>query len=129
MNYINNPVTKGNYTEQDIREYAFYRKNKGITGIQELLNNQQVLDGTIAPDEHEDYCEPLAISKETVITIELSTGGDADGFKLTFNEHKELTSGVYYWADWGVYEEIRLSEEELQSVDNLYCISDWFVSQ
>lgn len=37
-------------------------------------------------------------------------------------------SGVYYWADWGVYQEVRLSEEELDSVDSVYSISDWFVS-
>lgn len=128
MQHIDNPVTKGNYTEQDLREYAFYRKTKGIAGIQKLLNNKQVLESIISPDEHEDYREPLAITQETVITIELSTGGDADGFKLTFNEHKELMSGVYYWADWGVYQEVRLSEEELESIDSLYSISDWFVS-
>lgn len=32
------------------------------------------------------------------------------------------------FADWGVYEEIWLSKEELESVDSLYAISDWFVS-
>jgi hypothetical protein len=70
----------------------------------------------------------LGFSRETVVTVELSTGGDADGFKLTFDENKELVSGLYYWADWCVYEEIRLPKDELELVDRLYYVSDWLAS-
>lgn len=44
MNYIDNPVTKGKYTEQDLREYAFYRKNQEICAILKLLNDTSVTE-------------------------------------------------------------------------------------
>lgn len=125
---MQNPVNNGKYTDQDLREYALYRKNGEIEGIKDLLSDIRVSDGVISPDEHDEYREPLAFSKEIVIDIQLSTGGDADGFKLSFNETYELISGVYYWADWGVYEEIKLSYEELDSVDALYSVGEWLRS-
>lgn len=125
---MENPVTNGSYTQQDVREYAYYRKGCEIAGIEDLLKDKKVLDGDITVEEHEEYREPLAITRKTVVTIELSTGGDADGFKLTLNEYHEVVSGTYYWADWGVYEEVRLSNDELDLVDNLYYVSEWLKS-
>ncbi len=122
---MDNPVTNGNYTKEDVRDYAYYRKGCELYNIEELLKNKKVQNGEISPEEHEDYREPLAITKETVVKIELSWGGDADGFKLTFDENKQLISGVYYWADWGAYEEIQLSDQELGLVDLLYAVSGY----
>jgi len=121
---MQNP-TQGKYTKEDLREYALYRKNDEIEDIKKLFQDQSVQSGEKSPEEHNEYREPLAFSKETVIDIQLSTGGDADGFKLSFNEHNELMDGVYYWADWGVYEEVRLNNEELELVDSLYSVTDW----
>ncbi len=122
---MENPVTNGNYTKEDVRDYAYYRKGCELYDIEELLKDKKVQDGEISAEDHEDYREPLAISKETVVKIELSWGGDADGFKLTFDENNQLINGVYYWADWGVYEEVRLSDEELDLVDQLYAVSEY----
>lgn len=127
--YIQRPTEKGTYTKEDLREYARQRKNTEIVDIQNLFNDKNILDGTISLEDHEEYREPLSIAKEVVITIFLSTGGDGDGFKLTFNEHNELIKGLYYWADWGAYEEVRLTNQEAELVDGLYCISDWLNNQ
>lgn len=105
---------------EDLKEYARYRKNKDIKNIQSILSEQKIE----SPEDHEEYREPLSFSKQTVIHILLSTGGDADGYKLTFDEDT-LISGVYYWADWGVYEEVGLTDEETEIVDRLYCVTDW----
>lgn len=120
---MDNPVTKGNYTKEQVRDYAYYRKACEVEEIEQLLTDKKVENGEISLEEQEDYREPLAISKETVVKIELSWGGDADGFKLILDANDQLISGVYYWADWGVYEEVGLSDEELELVDRLYSIS------
>lgn len=124
MQYMPNP-TQGKHTKEDLKEYALYRKNDEIEDIKKLFQDQSVVNGEKSVEEHNEYREPLAFSKEAVIDIQLSTGGDADGFKLSFNEQNELMDGVYYWADWGVYEEVRLSNEELELVDTLYSVTDW----
>ena len=120
MEYIQSPTIKSSYTKDDLREYALYRKSRDIENINSILCEQNIE----SPEDHEAYREPLSFSKQTVVHILLSTGGDADGYKLTFDEDKNLISGVYYWADWGVYEEVELKEEELEAVDNLYYITD-----
>lgn len=129
MSYMESPTTKSQYTAEDLKDYALYRKNREIEGIEQLCNDKKITSGEVEVYEHEDYREPLSISKETVIDILLSTGGDADGFKLTFNQHNDLISGIYYWADWGVYEEVRLSYDEVELVDSLYAVSEWLTSQ
>ena len=122
---MQNPTTHGRYTEEDLKEYALYRKRDEIENIKKLFQNKSITDGEMSPQEHLEYREPLAFSKEIVIDIQLSTGGDADGYKLSFNKSGELMNGVYYWADWGVYEEVRLNKNELELVDNLYSVTDW----
>src|SRR3989344_3354995 len=125
MQYMQNPVNDGKYTKEDLRDYALYRKNDEIEDIKSLFKDQSVQNGEVSPQELDSYRKPLAFCKETVIDIQLSTGGDADGFKLSFNEQNELMDGVYYWADLGVYEEVRLSNEELELVDSLYSVTEW----
>lgn len=122
MNYMPNPVINGKYSEQDLREYARYRKAKDIEGIMRMHKDPNIQNCAMAIDDHEDYREPLAYSKQIIMDIQLSTGGDADGYKLTFDDNNELLSGVYYWADWGVYQEVRLDEEELVLVESLYTV-------
>ena len=125
---MENPLILGHYGQEDLVDYALYRKSREMESVKKLLNDERVKEGRFTPCELEDYREPLAFSRESVVTVELSTGGDADGFKLTFDENKELVSGVYYWADWGVYEEVHLTNSELDLVDRLYSVSDWLAS-
>jgi hypothetical protein len=124
MDYMESPTRKGNYTAQDLREYTLYRKTTELDRVKKLMNGNNLLNGTTSVDDYDRI--PLAIFKEVVITVELSTGGDADGFKITLNEEYEPVSGVYYWADWGVYEEVQLNNEELELVDSMYSISNVF---
>ncbi|MEP7167422.1 MAG: hypothetical protein ABI758_05585 [Candidatus Woesebacteria bacterium] len=125
MKIVQQPTVKGSCTKKECEEYASQRKDWAIKNIQTILTDSKVQNGEISFDEHEDYCEPLSISREILVEIQLSTGGDADGFKLIFDEYYTVMKGVYYWADWGVYEEVQLSDEELETVESLYNISDW----
>jgi len=108
------PTINSNYTKEDLKEYALYRKNEEMKSAKAILSSD--LEDY---KEHEEYREPLAVSKSTLVIIELSWGGDADGYKLTYRRNK-LESGVYYWADWGVYEEVALSDEELEQIAQIY---------
>jgi hypothetical protein len=125
---MENPLILGHYGQEDLVDYALYRKGREMESVKKLLTDERVEEGRLTTCELEDYREPLAFSRETVVTVELSTGGDADGFKLTFDESKELVGGLYYWADWGVYEEVNLTNGELDLVDRLYSVSDWLAS-
>lgn len=122
MSYMPNPTINGKFTEEDLREYALYRKDQDIEGIMKMHEDPNIQNCAMPIDDHEEYREPLALSKQVVMDIQLSTGGDADGYKLTFDENNEPISGVYYWADWGVYQEVRLDEEELELVESLYTV-------
>lgn len=101
MSNVQRPTVKGKYTKEDCREYVQKRKDWAIENIHTIRNDQKVKDGEISPDEHEEYWEPLAMVPEVLVDIQLSTGGDADGFKLIFDEDYTVIKGVYYWADWG----------------------------
>lgn len=108
------PTINSNYTKNNLKEYAHKRAMIELATI-------DFLSGKEEPTESEEYREPLAITESKVFTIELSTGGDADGFKLTYIG-TDLISGYYYWADWGVYEEVELKAEELDKVASFYGI-------
>lgn len=114
---MDNPTRKAGYTKEDLKEYARYRKQKDIKGIDKVLHS--VEDAR----EHEDYRLPLSVTEMKVVNIQLSWGGDEDGYKLYFDSSGELSHGVYYWADWGVYEEVALSYEEAEKVVEYYRIS------
>jgi hypothetical protein len=122
---MENHTIRGGFAEADLRKYAGFRKNQEISDIKAILKDSRLIDGSMGLYEHQGYRDPLAFDKTIVIDIQLSTGGDADGYKLSFDENKTLISGIYYWADWGVYEEIKLNNEELELIDNLYSVSDW----
>lgn len=125
MEYIERPTIKAGYTKQDLTNYAFYRKRKEIEDAKMLFGDKDIKEGHKSVWEHEDYREPLSIAKQIVAEVLLSTGGDADGFKFTFDDEKNLLYGVYFWSDWGAYEEVALSDNELELIDRLYCVSDW----
>lgn len=117
------PTIRRNYTPQDLKEYARLRYQREMEDTAEIL---AALDsGKIEEaSEHKKYREPLEITHSHQIKIGLSWGGDEDGFILDYDENKELTSGVYYWADWGVYEEVRLKEKEAEEVERLFLCGD-----
>lgn len=115
------PTIKGKYTKQDLEDYALYRKNRefdSMDAVQAAVKEELVEEA----DEHESYRYPLAVTTQFLVVIELSTGGDADGFKLRYSKDDRLEpdGGVYYWADWGVYEEVPLTPEEAIQVANYF---------
>lgn len=65
-----------------------------------------------------DACEDRISILE--VKILLSWGGPADGFKLTFDTDKNLIGGVYYRANWGEYQEARLTDDEAEGVFSFY---------
>ncbi len=79
-------------------------------------------------EETEEYYnenrEPLSIEVYKEVKILLSWGGGEDGFKLVFDKENELISGIYYCADWGEYEEVSLSDDELDLIYNHYLYGD-----
>jgi hypothetical protein len=70
----------------------------------------------------ENELDPLAIDREILIHIQLSTGGPGDGFKLRYSTDGDLLGGVYYFADWYDYAERPLSTEEADQVAEAYGI-------
>lgn len=85
----------------------------------------QAIARRVEDESGDDYeRQPLCIDTTLTKNIVLSTGGPADGFKLTFTVYedgeKELSSGVYYRADWGAYREAELTNDEAQEVFEFY---------
>lgn len=107
-------------TKEQARQYARERMMQEIERIKKL----QSIEDIDEREKNENWREPLAVSKGYTITIELSTGGDADGFILQYDKDKELTGGVYYWADWGFYEEITLRMKEARLIEEIYLAGD-----
>jgi hypothetical protein len=78
------------------------------------------------PQESEDNRDILSIDTEIVKKILLSWGGGSDGFKLYFDNEKNLLRGVYFMSDWGVYEESELNNEESELIYNFYMGGEFF---
>ncbi len=116
------PTVKANYTKQELEAYALYRKNAEVRTIKKLLRKKAVRTGEQSIEEQEEYREPLAIERYTELKIQLSWGGDGCGYFITVDSDGEVVKGVYYWEDWGVYEEVPLSKEELELVSQAYYI-------
>mgnify|MGYP001592190929 CR=1 FL=1 len=112
------PTTKVNYTKEELREYALSRKKQEMTDINKI--NSETGGDWEEIEKHPDYKMPLSYDESKEIKILLSWGGGEDGFKLNFDKENELTGGKYYWADWGVYEEVELSFEEAEKVAEFY---------
>ena len=116
------PTTKHTYTKEDLQQYAVYRKNLALKTLQKLLRKKAVRTGEQRIEEQEEYSEPLAVDRFTELRIQLSWGGDGDGYCITIDSDCQIVKGVYYWEDWGVYEEVPLSEEELEAINQAYYI-------
>jgi hypothetical protein len=71
-------------------------------------------------DEVEEYREPLSLDERKEVTVLLSWGGPSDGYKVYFDKDGEAIEGSYFFADWFVYEEFKLSDEELERVLAIY---------
>lgn len=116
------PTKKNNYTKKDLVNYAQWRKDEEFKDLAKI-NDWQEKNQDKNKEDCEHYREPLAITITKVVKVELSTGGDADGFLLEFDKNN-LTGGKYYWADWGVYEEVNLTDEETEQIFNNYLYGD-----
>ena len=71
-------------------------------------------------DEVEEYREPLSQDVRKEVTVLLSWGGPSDGYKIYFDKDGEAAEGYYFFADWFEYEEIKLTDEELERVLAIY---------
>ncbi len=105
------PTVKRNYTKEDLERYARYRKNAELHALKKLLRKKMVRHGLQTIYEQEEYREPLALDRYTEFRIQLSTGGDGDGYRITIDSEGNLVRGTYYWEDWCVYEEVPLSKD------------------
>ncbi len=117
---MKNPTHEAGFSKEDLKKYAQYRKEREFLRINKLNG----IEDSEERENSDENREPLSFDIEKVVKIQLSWGGDGDGYKLTFDKENNLISGVYYWEDWGVYEEINLSDEEVDEVYSLYLYSD-----
>ena len=109
-------------TKDQARNYALQRAQEEI---EELMKaKEEVSKGKEWEEDQENLREPLNIEASHRVTIQLSWGGDGDGFILEYNRDGELMSGLYYWEDWGYYEEVRLTQKEAELVEEVYLGGD-----
>ena len=88
-------------------------------GMKKELSRIDDLRGVEEPEEKDEYREPLSIDVTKEVKILLSWGGGEDGFKLRFKDN-DLLGGVYYMANWGEYEEVEMTEEEADKIQDFY---------
>jgi len=122
MKYMENPCHKAGYKKEDLIEYARYRKNLEMEDNKKILKKAQKKN--IPVNEMDEYRNPLSVNKITKLNILLSWGGDGDGYKLEIDEENNIIRGFYYWEDWGVYEEVGLTNEEIDNIVNIYLYGD-----
>lgn len=101
------------------------KKNIRAEAIEELkrIKDLNELRGQEKEETDEYYNlnrEPLSVDTRIEKTILLSWGGPSDGFKLYFDEAKELVQACYWVAEWGTYDETWLNDEEAQEVYDFY---------
>ena len=108
------PTTQSDYTSQDLKDYAEWRYKQELKDLKKI--KKQLDDEVTTLDQCEDFREPLSIMELREVIIQLSWGGDGDGYKLYFDDENNLIKMIYYWEDWGVYEEIEITNEEEQKL-------------
>lgn len=110
-----NPIHKGIREKKELKNYAIKRAREEIARARYLnaLNEEE-------KETNEEARYPLSITESKLFKIELSTGGDADGFLIELDTDGQLMGGVYYWSDWGVYQEVNLTYEEAEEVARCY---------
>ena len=77
-----------------------------MADIESYLSGQQSDDAML---------DPLEISERVEKHVLLSWGGPSDGFRI-FLKDGEAVEGYYYKANWGEYQQIDLSDSEVQQV-------------
>ena len=77
----------------------------------------------VKSDELREAIDPLCIMKRIEYVVQLAWGGPGYGFKITCDaETNDVIGGVFYYADWGTYEEIDLPRDEAEKVAEAYGI-------
>ena len=88
--------------------------NKKRTNLEIMLKHYHARMNEIRAQEAID---PLGMTETIEVTIELSTGGPADGFKLYLDKAtRQPLHACYSYADWGWYEEEWLLSAEIDLV-------------
>ena len=98
------------------RERACFAFDEAIANLKRV--NEQYRTHLV--EEIDAYREPLSLETRKEVTVLLSWGGPSDGFKVYFDKHGEVLSGVYFMSDWFEYEEFQLSEADLNRVLSIY---------
>ena len=84
------------------------------------------LDDYHIPDDNDEEWqapEPLSIERQITYHVALSTGGPADGFRLTFDpESGLLIRGEYYFQDWFDGATRTLSDDDADMIAEAYGI-------
>ena len=73
---------------------------------------------------HEDNTEPLAITAQISIRIDLSTGGPGDWYEITFDQDGTPLSGVYHFNDWFDHASEPMENDELDAVLARFALDD-----
>ena len=113
-------------TQEQANLKARQRVENKLNAMRELqgrANSGSEAEREEAQEEISGYA--LGVSKLIEVTIELSTGGDADGFKVYLDGEGEAVKGVFYWADWGQYAEYALTDEELSEVASFFYLEEY----
>ncbi len=96
------------------RAYKNYQEEMAdVKKVEALLQEKD-------PSDIEEYREPLSVDTQKEVTVLLSWGGPSDGYKVYFDQEGEAVKGYYFFADWFEYEEMKLSDEELDRVLAIY---------
>jgi len=101
------------------RQYAYKMLQNEIKRLKAIKKMKESGKSEEEIEASENYRDILAVTELKEITIQLSTGGPADGFKLYVNDNNEIVRAVYFWA-WGCYHEIELNQEEIDLLASEY---------
>jgi hypothetical protein len=90
------------------------------------LRMQEIREALSDAEKQEELSNDcLAIEATITLTIELSTGGGADGFEIVCDAATgEPVQGRHYYTNWGYCRECPLSADELADVCAAYAIED-----
>jgi hypothetical protein len=109
----NNPLESMNPNDTEARRYFDFR----LQAVRDALSDAE------KQDELANDC--LAIAATITLTIQLSTGGGADGFEIICDATTgEPVHGQHYYTIWGYSRECPLTTDELADVCAAYAIED-----
>jgi hypothetical protein len=105
----------------DDRTHPF--KERAYRNYQDEMADLKKVDALLHEKERDEvgeYREPLSLDERKEVTVLLSWGGPSDGYKIYFDKDGDAAEGLYFFADWFEYEEIKLSNAELDRVLAVY---------